>query len=84
MPTIPSLPTLKRFYKEAKVVEHPDSAKLPKLAADRDLSHKNLSLSRDSYFAVSLDTRPLKTLYKDLMPVPSKSLALALAEEWES
>lgn len=84
MPTIPSMPSLRRFYKEAKVVEHPESGKLPKLAADRTLSHKNLSLSKDGYFAISLDSRPLKTLYKDLMPVPSKVLALALAEEWES
>lgn len=43
----------------------------------------NLSLS-DKYWAVTLDGKPLKTMYKDNMLVPSRALAVVLAEEWEA
>lgn len=45
---------------------------------------ENLSLSHDKYYAVCLDGRVMKTFYKDQMALPSKALAIALAEEWES
>jgi chaperone required for assembly of F1-ATPase len=37
----------------------------------------------DTYWAVALDGRVTKTLYKDDLLIPSKALAIALAEEWE-
>ncbi len=43
----------------------------------------NLSLS-DKYWAVTLDGKVTKTMYKDNLLIPSKGLAVALAEEWES
>jgi len=36
------------------------------------------------YWAVALDNRIIKTMYKDPMPIPSRALAVALAEEWDS
>ena len=49
-----------------------------------DVSLNNLSLSHGPYWAVALDNRIIKTMYKDAMPIPSRALAVALAEEWES
>ena len=39
---------------------------------------------RGTYWSVSLDERTIKTMYKDALFVPSRALAVALAEEWES
>ena len=36
------------------------------------------------FWAVQLDTRVIKTLYKDDMMIPSYALALAIADEWEA
>ena len=84
MPQIPNVQHLKRFYRHASVVPHPDSDALPKLDLNSDVTFDNLSLSHDTYWAVALDGRVIKTMYKDAMPIPSRALAVALAEEWES
>ena len=44
----------------------------------------NISLSHDKYYAVTLDGKVIKTLYKDNLFLPTRALAVALAEEWES
>jgi hypothetical protein len=84
MPTIPNLQKLRRFYKKADVIEHPLSDKVEKLQATEKITLNNLSMSHDTYWAVTLDGRVTKTLFKDDLLIPSKSLAIALAEEWES
>jgi chaperone required for assembly of F1-ATPase len=33
---------------------------------------------------VTLDGKPIKTMYKDNLLLPTKALAVALAEEWDS
>ena len=33
---------------------------------------------------MALDGRVIKTMYKDVMPIPSRALAVALAEEWDA
>jgi chaperone required for assembly of F1-ATPase len=73
---------IKRFYKKVDVVEHPMSAEAPKLRSDEAVSVNNLSLS-DKYWAVTLDGKVTKTMYKDNLLLPSKAMAVALAEEWE-
>lgn len=84
MPTIPNMQKLKRFYKKANVIEHPLSDKVEKLRATEKVNLCNLSMSHDTYWAVTLDGRVTKTLFKDDLLIPSRSLAVALAEEWES
>ena len=84
MPSIPNVSHLKRFYKKATVIQHPDSDSLPKLKPTEDVSFENLSMCHGPYWAVALDGRVIKTMYKDPMPIPSRALAVALAEEWES
>ena len=84
MPSIPNVQHLKRFYKHATVVPHPDSDTMLKLNASEDVSFENLSMSHGPYWAVALDGRIIKTMYKDPMPIPSRALAVALAEEWDS
>lgn len=83
-PSIPNMQHLKRFYKRATVVPHPESDSFPKLSPSEDVSFENCSLSHGQYWAVALDGRILKTMYKDTMPIPSRALAVAIAEEWES
>jgi chaperone required for assembly of F1-ATPase len=41
-------------------------------------------MSHDTYWAVTLDGRVTKTFFKDDLLIPSRSLAVALAEEWET
>jgi chaperone required for assembly of F1-ATPase len=41
-------------------------------------------LSHDKYYGVTLDGKVTKTMYKDNLFLPTKALAIALAEEWES
>ena len=48
------------------------------------MGHSNLSLSHGKYWAVALDGKVTKTMYKDPLLIPSKAMAVALAEEWES
>ncbi len=66
------------------MIEHPLSDKVEKLQATEKITLNNLSMSHDTYWAVTLDGRVTKTLFKDDLLIPSKSLAIALAEEWES
>ena len=82
MPNIPNVQHLKRFYREASVIPHPDSDILMNLDASSDVTFENCSMSHDGYWAVALDKRVIKTMYKDVMPIPSRALAVALAEEW--
>jgi len=84
MPVVPNVQHLKRFYKHATVVLHPDNESLPKLLPTEDVNFENLSMSHGPYWAVALDGRVIKTMYKDTMPIPSRALAVAIAEEWES
>ena len=83
-PTMPSSGSrIKRFYKKVDVVEHPlgkDHIILPK---DSKITFDNLSLS-DKYWGVALDGKVIKTIFKDNLLCPTKALAVALAEEWES
>lgn len=91
---MPGKQYIKRFYKEVRVLEHPRAAQLedswflpygtaPSLA---NLSQVALSESKErgAYWAISLDDRIIKTMYKDDLFIPSRALAVALAEEWES
>ena len=56
-------------------------AEFPQLPKEEQMSLHNCSLSHDKYWAVSLDGRILKTFYKDVMALPSRALAAAVAEE---
>jgi len=84
MPQIPNLKNIKRFYKKVEVVEHPQSDDLPKLPSNEEISLNNISLSHDKYWAVALDGRVTKTMYKDVLAFPTRALAVACAEEWDS
>ena len=75
---------LKRFYKKVDVIEHPDTPLLEKIHATEKVSLDNLSKSHDKYWAITLDGRVIKTFFKDQLAIPSRALAVALAEEWES
>lgn len=66
------------------MVPHPDSESFEKLDLNDDVNFENLSQCHGPYWAVALDGRIIKTLYKDPMPIPSRALAVAVAEEWES
>jgi ATP12 chaperone protein len=83
-PSVPGGYRIKRFYKRVDVVEHPLSAEAPKLAAGEKIDFKNLSKSHGSYWAVTLDGKVTKTMYKDNLLIPCKAMAVALAEEWDS
>ena len=39
--------------------------------------------NRDVFYTVALDDKPIKTIYKDALYLPSRALAVAIAEEWE-
>ena len=73
---------VKRFYKKVEVVEHPLSDKQPKLSSTDKVDFTNCHLS-DKYWAVALDGRVTKTLYKDDFLIPSRALAVSIAEEWD-
>jgi chaperone required for assembly of F1-ATPase len=81
---MPNMTHVRRFYKKVEVVEHPLSSQLERLPTDQKVSLKNLRLSHDKYYAVTLDGKVTKTLYKDDLYLPSRALAVALAEEWDS
>ena len=59
------------------------SEEAPKLPAGEAVNVNNLSLS-DNYWAVTLDGKVTKTMYKDNLMIPTKAMAVALAEEWDS
>lgn len=72
---------------------HPKTAQLPQdWFMDRiDEKTKNVTLddlSRvyqgETFYSVKLDDRVIKSMYKDELLIPSRALAVALAEEWES
>ena len=75
---------IRRFYKKVDVVEHPLTPQLDKLSDDQKVSLNNLHLSKEKYYAVTLDGKVTKTLYKDDLCLPTRALAVALAEEWDS
>lgn len=76
-----SQPThVKRFYKKVEIIQHPQKHDTICKSTKINLNNCNLS---DTYWAVALDGRVTKTLYKDDLLIPSKALAIALAEEWE-
>ena len=75
---------LKKFYKHAEVIEHPESDQLQKLKENEEVNYNNLSMSHGPYWGVALDGRAIKTIYKDRLVIPSRALAVALAEEWEA
>ena len=58
--------------------------KVEKLLSSEKVTLNNLSMSHDTYWAVTLDDRVTKTFYKYDLIIPSRSLAVDLAEEWES
>jgi chaperone required for assembly of F1-ATPase len=39
--------------------------------------------NKDVFYTVTLDGKPTKTMYKDPLYIPSRMLAVAMAEEWE-
>ena len=82
-PSIPTGQKIKRFYKKVDIIEHPLQAEAPKLQPGEKVGFNNLSLS-DKYWAVTLDGKPTKTMFKDNLFIPTKALAVALAEEWDS
>ena len=82
-PSMPQGYKIKRFYKKVDIVEHPLQGDASKLAAGEQINFNNLSRS-DKYWAVTLDGKVTKTMYKDNLFIPSKALAVAIAEEWES
>lgn len=82
MPNVPQNARVRRFYKTVDVVEHPLQADAIKLN-NAEVSWNNLSMS-DHYYAIKLDNRVIKTMYKDVLMIPSYALAVALAQEWDS
>ena len=85
-PQVPGITKLRRFYKEVDVVPHPEGADRAPLGKDEPIGLHNLSKVRDGEetWAILLDGRPIKTMYKDSLKLPSRAIAVALAEEWEN
>ena len=83
LPQVPNMAKLKRFYKRAEVIEHPESEQMQKLAATDEVTFNNLSKSHGPYYGIALDGKPIKTIYKDKLVIGSRALAVALCEEWE-
>ena len=80
---------VRRFYDEVTVVPHPMQDKLGEvhfLGQNEQASFKNMSrVSKDTqYWAIKLDKRVIKTMYKEELYIPSRALAVALAQEWDS
>jgi len=79
---------IKRFYKNVEVVEHPRSSEFTDLVLNEgeSVSLQNLSKRNQNkpFYGITLDGRPIKTLYKDDMVLPSYPLAVAVAEEWDA
>ncbi len=75
---------IKRFYKNVDIIEHPLSEETAKIAPNEKVTFNNLSQNHHKYWAVTLDGKVTKTMYKDNLLIPCKAMAVALAEEWES
>jgi chaperone required for assembly of F1-ATPase len=83
--TVPKMPQhIKRFYKNVDVIEHPQASDKALIPAGERVTFQNLHMSHDRYYAVTLDGRVTKTLYQDPLLLPSRALAVAIAEEWDS
>ena len=82
-PSMPQGYKIRRFYKKVDVVQHPLTEEIQKLKAGESIDFKNLSYSSEPYWAVTLDGKVTKTMYKDNLLIPTKAMAVALAEEWE-
>ena len=67
------------------------------ISQDDELSLNNLSKIRvsgvspeestgtgEKYYGITLDGKIVKTMYKENLLIPSRALAVALAEEWEA
>ena len=65
---------LKKFYRHAEVIEHPESDFLEKLKPEEKVTYNNLSKTHGPYWGVALDGRPIKTIYKERMAVPSRAI----------
>ena len=50
----------------------------------KGMKNTNNFHSSHKYYAVTLDGKVIKSLYKDDLFIPTKALAVALAEEWEA
>jgi hypothetical protein len=83
-PQMPQGQKIKRFYKKVDVIEHPLSEEGARLAPGEKVDFRNLSVTEGKYWAVTLDGKVTKTMYKDSLLIPSKAMAVALAEEWDS
>lgn len=79
---------IKRFYKQVNIIEHPREEDYSHmvLGPNEQVGLENMSkrCSDGKFYAVALDERVLKTLYKDDMLLPSYGLAVAIADEWEA
>ena len=60
------------------------SSSVKKLQWEDPITTENLSQSHDTYWAVKIDNHILKTSLKEDLLIPSRALAVAIAEEWDS
>ena len=68
------------------MLPHPNANGKKLLTKDTNVGLNNLSSASndDQYWAVALDGRIIKTMYKDELLIPSRALAVVVAAEWES
>ena len=89
-PKVPGNQKIKKFYKKVEVLQHTEkpleSEIYNELHKNTKIDVSNLSQVREneSYWGISLDGRAVKTMYKDELFIPSRCLAVAMAEEWEN
>ena len=67
------------------VLPHPNVNGKELLTKDAEIGLNNLSSASndDQYWAVALDGRIIKSMYKDELLIPSRALAVVVAAEWE-
>jgi len=84
---MPATQRIRRFYKKVDVIEHPDQPDEGLvIGSDVPIDMTNLGKVRegkDKIYGITLDGRLLKTTFKDPLMIPSRPLAIALAEEWD-
>ena len=83
LPSSSAQKKIKRFYKNVTIQRHPAATGVEHLEKGAKVDLTNLSKSHE-YWSVALDKRTLKTMYKDELLLPSRALAAAVAQEWES
>ena len=68
------------------MLPHPNANDKKLLTKDTNVGLNNLSSASndDQYWAVALDGRIIKSMYKDELLIPSRALAVVVAAEWES